>query len=141
MQVAAARVAIDGCQKAVSIENCLHVEDEISQVDRIHAYVIDQGKGLQVGAVIAQGGKERFAHFPQSLLLCLVAAVLGTVLGVLLTRVVMLAPVVSAFLVPDYPLSIFVRAVAVAVGVAVAGALFPAFRAVRLSPMEALRHE
>ncbi len=77
----------------------------------------------------------------ESLVLCLLAAVLGTVLGLLATRAVLLVPVVSSFLTPQYPLEIFARALVVAVGVAIAGALYPAFRAVRLSPMEALRHE
>jgi putative ABC transport system permease protein len=77
----------------------------------------------------------------ESLVLCLFAAVLGTILGLLATRAVLAVPAVSAFLAPAYPLQIFVRALLVAVGVALAGALYPAFRAVRLSPMEALRHE
>jgi putative ABC transport system permease protein len=77
----------------------------------------------------------------ESLVLCLVAAVLGTILGLLATRAVLTIPAVSAFLAPAYPLEIFLRALLVAVGVALAGALYPAFRAVRLSPMEALRHE
>jgi putative ABC transport system permease protein len=77
----------------------------------------------------------------ESLMLCLIAAVVGTALGLLATRAVTLVPAVSAFLEPRYPLEIFVRALGVAVGVALVGALYPAFRAVRLSPMEALRYE
>ncbi len=77
----------------------------------------------------------------ESLVLCLFGAVLGTILGVVATRAVLAVPAVSAFLAPAYPPHIFVRALLVAAGVALAGALYPAFRAVRLSPMEALRHE
>ncbi len=77
----------------------------------------------------------------EALLLCLVAAVLGTLLGVLATRGVLMIETVQAFLEPRYSLDVFVRAVLIAAGVALVGALYPAYRAVRLSPMEALRHE
>ena len=79
--------------------------------------------------------------FFESLALCLVAAAVGMLLGILATRAVLLVPAVSAFLEPAYSLGVFTRALAVGVLVAVAGALYPALRAVRLSPLEALRHE
>jgi putative ABC transport system permease protein len=53
----------------------------------------------------------------------------------------MFLPAVGSFLEPSYAPAIFVRALVVAVVVSLAGALYPALRAVRLSPMEALRHE
>jgi putative ABC transport system permease protein len=77
----------------------------------------------------------------ESLLLCLVAAGLGAALGVLATRAILLISAVSHVLEPVYPVDIFIRALVVAVGVAVVGAAYPAFRAVRLTPMEALRYE
>jgi putative ABC transport system permease protein len=77
----------------------------------------------------------------ESLVLCLVAMVLGVGLGIAATRMVTLVPAIGAFLTPQYEAAIFVRALVIAVGVALAGALYPALRAVRLSPMEALRHE
>ncbi|HLG09870.1 MAG TPA: ABC transporter permease [Gaiellaceae bacterium] len=77
----------------------------------------------------------------EALLLCLVAAVLGTAFGVLATRGVMLIEEIRNFLEPTYTLDVFVRAVLIAAGVGLVGALYPAYRAVRLSPMEALRHE
>lgn len=79
--------------------------------------------------------------FLEALGLCLVAAVIGGVLGVLATRAVLLVPAVSSFLEPGYTLDVFVRALVVGVVVATVGALYPAVRAVRLSPMEALRYE
>ena len=57
------------------------------------------------------------------------------------TRAVPLIPAVSSFLEPQYPVGVFVRALLIAVGVGLAGALYPAYRAVRLSPMGALRYE
>jgi putative ABC transport system permease protein len=77
----------------------------------------------------------------ESLLLCVVAAGIGIALGVLVSRAVLLLPAVSSLLDPAYSSDVFVRALLVGVAVALVGALYPATRAVRLSPMEALRHE
>jgi putative ABC transport system permease protein len=79
--------------------------------------------------------------FLEALGLCLVAAIIGAALGVLATRAVSLVPAVSSFLEPAYSLDVFARALIVGVVVAMVGALYPAVRAVRLSPMEALRYE
>lgn len=77
----------------------------------------------------------------EALLLCLVATVVGVTLGVLAAQGVLQLETVKALLEPRYSPDVFVRAIVIAVGVALAGALYPAWRAVRLSPMEALRHE
>ena len=77
----------------------------------------------------------------EALFLCLVAAVFGAALGVLATRGVMLIEEIRSFLEPTYTPDVFVRAVLIALGVGLVGALYPAYRAVRLSPMTALRHE
>lgn len=77
----------------------------------------------------------------ESVVLCALAAVAGVAAGVAASRAVLLIPSVSALLEPAYPPEIFVRALVVGIAVALAGAVYPALRAVRLSPMEALRYE
>ncbi len=77
----------------------------------------------------------------ESQTLCVVAAILGLLLGIGATRLVTSVPAIGSVLEPTYPPDLFVRGVVIAVGVALVGALYPAIRAVRLSPMEALRHE
>lgn len=77
----------------------------------------------------------------ESLVLCMVAAVVGTLAGVLATQGILHLEAISGLLEPKYSLSVFLRGLVVAIAVALAGAAYPAVRAVRLTPMEALRHE
>jgi putative ABC transport system permease protein len=77
----------------------------------------------------------------ESLLLCLIAAVIGSVLGVVAARAVELIPAVGSLLSPSYDAGVFIRGFVVAGVVALVGAIYPAVRAIRLQPMEALRHE
>jgi putative ABC transport system permease protein len=77
----------------------------------------------------------------ESLVLCGIAAAVGSALGVLATRALLMIDIIRNVLEPQYTTDIFVRALVVAILVALAGAAYPAFRAVRLTPMEALRYE
>jgi putative ABC transport system permease protein len=77
----------------------------------------------------------------ESLLLCVIATVVGAGLGVLATRAILLIDLIRNVLEPEYTLDVFIRAAVVAAIVALLGAAYPAFRAVRQSPMDALRYE
>lgn len=71
--------------------------------------------------------------------------VLGGVTGILtaflLTALLTSIPFIGEMLSPVWNLSIFVKAISVALSLGVLGGLYPAYRATRLQPVEALRYE
>jgi len=78
----------------------------------------------------------------ESIVLTLIAFVVGTVIAVVGVEILLTySPSVSGIIKPSFALDIFVRAFVVAFLVGVIGGLYPAYRASRLSPTEALRYE
>jgi putative ABC transport system permease protein len=77
----------------------------------------------------------------ESLVLCLIASLVGSGLAVLLTRLIVLFPAIRAFISPEYTYDVFLRGLAVGVAIALAGALYPAYRAASFSPAQAIRYE
>ena len=77
----------------------------------------------------------------ESILLCLIGALVGSILAVIFTRAILVFPVVRSFLALEYTPDVFIRGFAVGVAVALLGAIYPAIRAVRLSPIQAIRYE
>ena len=77
----------------------------------------------------------------ESLVVCGVAAIVGVLLGFAASRAVMMVSSIRGFLEPQIGVPVLVRALGVALVVAFVGAAYPAFRAIHLTPMEALRHE
>jgi putative ABC transport system permease protein len=73
--------------------------------------------------------------------ICLIALALGSGLGVLAAREFVDRSALSDLLSPAYTASTFAWGLAFAFGVAVLGALYPTLRAIRLTPIEALRRE
>jgi putative ABC transport system permease protein len=92
-------------------------------------------------AVGWSGGRVMRMILVESLLLCLLGALVGVALGIGVTQLVLQAPAAQGFLSAAYEPVIFVRALLVGVVVALLGASYPAFRATRLTPMEALGYE
>ena len=77
----------------------------------------------------------------ESLYLCLVAAVLGSILGVLIMAGVARIPAYGKMLAPKWDVATFVVAIGVALVLGLLGGIWPAWRASRLQPVEALRYE
>jgi len=77
----------------------------------------------------------------ESLLLCLVAAVLGSLFGVLLMGSITMIPNVGSYLSATWNLQIFGSAFLTAGVLGILGGLYPAWRASKLEPAEALRYE
>jgi putative ABC transport system permease protein len=77
----------------------------------------------------------------ESLMLCALAAIFGSIIAVAITRLVVLLPAIQSFLSPVYTPEVFLRGLAVGVGVALLGALYPAYRAATYSPAQAIRYE
>jgi putative ABC transport system permease protein len=77
----------------------------------------------------------------ESVLLCIFSVLVGSLLGVVGVRLLMLEPIIRSMLEPIFTLETFVRAIIVAFAVGLLGGSYPAYRASKLSPSEALRYE
>jgi putative ABC transport system permease protein len=77
----------------------------------------------------------------ESLVITIIAALVGMVLGVVGVNLILMVPTVGGFIEPVYSLELFLRGLGIALVVGVLGGIYPAYRATRLSPTEALRYE
>jgi len=77
----------------------------------------------------------------ESLLLCSLSAIIGSIMGVLLLVLIANAPVADAFISARWNTGIFGRAIGVTLVVGLIAGVYPAWRASRLQPVEALRYE
>lgn len=77
----------------------------------------------------------------ESIVLTLIAGVLGTIVGIIAVEVGIMALGAGTILKPVYSIDIFLRAFGIAILVGVLGGIYPAYRASKLAPTEALRYE
>jgi putative ABC transport system permease protein len=77
----------------------------------------------------------------ESLLLCLIAGIIGSLAGVAIMELIGRAPTMGSMLAASWSWNIFARAIATALVVGLISAIYPAWRASRLHPVEALRYE
>ncbi|MEZ4663775.1 MAG: ABC transporter permease [Caldilineaceae bacterium] len=98
----------------------------------------------EIGTLRAMGWSRRRILgqiLQESLYLCLVAAIVGALLGVVLLTLLGQIPAMRQFIDARWTPDTFVIAVAVSVALGLLGGLYPAWRASRLLPVEALRYE
>ena len=77
----------------------------------------------------------------ESLALAFVGAAAGFALGALALRVMQSLPQLNGYVKPVYEANVLIGIVAVAFVTSIAGAIYPAWRATRIQPVEALRYE
>jgi len=98
----------------------------------------------EIGVLRAVGWKKRrvlIMILGESITLCIFSVLIGSLLGIIGARLLMLEPTIQGILEPMFTLETFTRAFIVAFIVALVGGFYPAYRASKLSPSEALRYE
>ena len=78
----------------------------------------------------------------ESIVLTLIAALVGIVVGIIGVNVLLaISPATGGVIQPAYSPELFLRALGIAFLVGIVGGIYPAYRASRLAPTEALRYE
>ncbi len=98
----------------------------------------------EIGVLRALGWRRRgilSLILKESFLLGIFGGIAGIGLAFAMTVLLAQAPLVGQAFTPVWEWDVFVRAIAVAVLLGLIGGLYPAFRATRLQPVEALRYE
>ncbi|BAW31051.1 MAG TPA: ABC transporter permease [Methanothermobacter sp.] len=97
----------------------------------------------EIGVLKAVGWKNKrilTMILGESLILTLIAAIVGSLMGVAAIQILMHINM-GGFIRPVYTIEIFLKAFTVAIFVGILGGFYPAYRATRLEATEALRYE
>ena len=98
----------------------------------------------EIGVLKAVGWKSRRVLgmiLGESLILTITSGIIGTIIGIGGAEILASFNVIQSGLVPVYSVELFVQAFVVAIIVGLIGGFYPAWRASRLPPTEALRYE
>ncbi len=98
----------------------------------------------EIGVLRAFGWRRRrvlWLIISESLILSSLSGVLGIFGGMLLAMALQQNEALGQFITPIYDLSQFAQAIAIALVMGMVGGIYPAWRATRMSPIEALRYE
>jgi len=77
----------------------------------------------------------------ESICLSLLGGIFGCLFGVLIVNFLALFPQAQVYIYGKFSLKLFIQAITIALSLGVGGGLYPALRASRLSPLEAIRYE
>lgn len=98
----------------------------------------------EIGVLRALGWRRRSILgliMREALLLGLLGGVAGIGLALIMATMIQNAPMIGKAMAPVWEWDIFARAILIAVVLGLVGGLYPAYRATRLQPVEALRYE
>lgn len=114
----------------------------IGAMNTIIMSVFERTREIGVLRAVGWSRKRVFAMIlNESVIIGICATVVGILIGLLIIALTMTFPTARALMQPVYSKSIFVNAIIVGILVSVIGGIYPAVRATKFAPTEALRYE